>query len=261
MRRLVTRTLDWHSRLLRARTLCARTLGIAAVVALCAALPGAAQAGTVASVRPSFAPDRAGASTAFTLKIAFANQQEGIPAPVTGATVHLPAGLGIDLRSASTCPKATLQRNAGRSCPASARIGSGSALVVAHLGTLNLNENASLTAWRGPNQGGQPALEIVGQGLSPLEERVVVSGVLEPDQPPYGQQLVMINPAIPTLPLEPNAALSRFSLTVGSTHAGHAGGGLIRVPRTCPAGGFPFGADFSYADGSTSATTATVPCP
>jgi hypothetical protein len=88
--------------------------------------------------------------------------------------------------------------------------------------------------------------------------------VLEPDHAPYGQQLVMVNPAIPTLPTEPDASLQRFSLTVGSArHGRHGGGGagLISVPRTCPAGGFPFGASFSYADGSMSATTATVPCP
>jgi hypothetical protein len=236
-------------------------LGVVATMALCAALPMGAQAATVANIAPSFAPDRLGAGTAFTLDIGFANQQEGIPAPVTNAVVHLPAGLTVNLHSAGTCSQARLQKNAGRGCPASARIGRGSALVVAHLGSLNLNEPASLTAWRGPNQGGLPTLEIVGQGLSPLEERVVVSGVLKPDHAPYGQQLVMTNPAIPTLPTEPNASLQRFSLTIGSAaHGGH-GAALLRVPSHCPAGGFPFGADFAYADGSNSTTTATVACP
>jgi hypothetical protein len=239
----------------RAGSLCA-----IATVAVCIALSTGAQAATVASIAPSFAPDRLSAGTAFTLTIAYSDPQGGIPEPVSHAVVHLPAGLGINLRGVGTCPKALLEKQAGRGCPASARVGSGSSLAGAHLGAINLNETAALTAWRGPNQGGRPTLEILGQGLTPLEERVVVIGVLKPDHAPYGQQLVMTVPPIPTLPTEPNASILHFSLTVGSAHGGHRGG-LIRVPRSCPAGGFPFGADFAYAGGSTSTSTARVRCP
>ncbi len=228
-------------------------------VAVCAALPPGAQAATVASITPSFAPDRVGASTALSLTIQFSNQEGGIPAPVSHAVVHLPAGLGIDERSFGVCPAARLEKQLGRGCPASSRIGKGSALVGAHLGAINLHENASLTAWRGPNAGGRPTLEILGEGLSPLEEHVVLKGVLETDHAPYGQKLTMTVPPIPTLPLEPNASSLRFSLTVGAG-SGRLGK-LIHTPSSCPAGGFRFGADFGYADGGTSSTTATARCP
>jgi len=231
-----------------------------ATLAVCAVLPTGAQAATTASITPSFAPNRLGAATAFTLRIAYADQQDPVPEPVSHAVVHLPAGLGIDLRGIGICPSSRLEKQAGRGCPASSRVGSGSSLAGAHLGATNLNETAALTAWRGPNRGGRPTLEIRGQGLTPLEESVVVVGVLEPDSAPYGQKLVMTVPPIPTLPLEPNASILRFALTVGSAHGGH-GGGLIRVPHRCPAGGFPFAADFAYAGGSTSTSTATVRCP
>jgi hypothetical protein len=33
------------------------------------------------------------------------------------------------------------------------------------------------------------------------------------------------------------------------------------MPRTCPAGGFPFAADFTFADQSTASATAKVACP
>lgn len=234
------------------------TLCIAAL-AVCAALAPGAQAATVASITPSFTPDRLGASTAFTLAIQYTNQEGGIPAPVTHAVVHLPAGLGINVRSFGICPASRLERQLGRGCPASSRIGRGSALVGAHLGAINLHENASLTAWRGPNAGGRPTLEILGEGLSPLEEHVVLKGVLETDRAPYGQRLTMTVPPIPTLPTEPNASALHFSLTVGS--ASGKLGKLIHAPGSCPAGGFRFGADFGYADGGTSSTTATARCP
>ena len=226
--------------------------------ALCATLAAGAQAATVSSITPSFSPNRLGAPTAFTLAIKYTNTQGGVPAPVSHTVVHLPAGLGINLRGVGTCSKSRLQAQGPRGCPSSARVGAGSALLGAHLGSQTIDESATLTAFRGPNQGGRPVLEIFGQGLSPLEERMVITGVLQPDRPPYGMQLVMSIGAIPTLPTEPNASTIRFSLTIGGrSHAR----GLVRVPRSCPTAGFLFGADFTFSDGSTSNVTAPVHCP
>ncbi|HEV3071093.1 MAG TPA: hypothetical protein VGY76_06680 [Solirubrobacteraceae bacterium] len=234
------------------------TLCVTAALAACALTTGA-QAATVASITPAFAPARLGASTAFSLAIQYSNQGGGVPEPVTHAVVHLPAGLGIEVRAAGICPKSKLEKQSGQGCPASARVGRGSALMGAHLGAIDLHENAALSAWRGPNQGGHPTLEILGEGLSPLEERVVVTGVLEADHAPYGQRLTMSVPPIPTLPTEPNASVLHFSLTVGAGHGRL--GRLIHVPSKCPAGGFRFGADFAYADSTSSSTTAVVHCP
>jgi hypothetical protein len=238
-----------------------RTLAIYAALALCLALPVAAHASTVSSLSTSFAPDRLGADTALTVGIGFSDEESGMPVPVSHAVLHLPAGMGIDLHGVGICPESRLQKNAGRGCPASSKIGSGSAFLGAHLGSLNLNERANLTAWRGPNRDGQATLEIAGQGLTPLEERVVLTGVLSADRSPYGQELTMSIPPIPTLPTEPDASTLRFSLTVRSAGRSARAGGALRVPHTCPAGGFPFAVDFTYADGSTSASTATAPCP
>ncbi len=254
MRRPLARTLDLGTPRLAAAILAAATV-------LCAALPAAdARAATVATIKPSFAPDRLGAVTAVTMSVHFSNEQGGVPEALSHAVVQLPSGLGIDPRGVGTCSKASLEANMGRNCPGSALIGSGNALAVAHLGSLNLNESTTLSAWRGPNQGGRPTLEIAGEGLSPLQERVVASGVLEPDHAPYGQKLVMSIPPIPTIPLEPDASIQRFSVTIGFS-ARTRREGHLSVPRTCPAGGFPFAAEFTYADGSSSNSTAKVPCP
>jgi hypothetical protein len=232
-----------------------------AVVALCASLPTGAQAATTASVKASFAPEKLGAPTALTLAMVYTGPPDNVPTPVRKVVVRLPAGLGLfPPHGAHSCPKSRLQAHGSQGCPASARIGSGSARLGAHLGTLNLNENVALSAWQGPAQGLNPTLELAGQGLSPLEERVVISAVLPPDKPPYGMQLVMTIPPIPTIPTEPDASMLHFSLTLGSTQHG-AGGGLIHVPKRCPAGGFPFAANFTYADGSTGEAATKVPCP
>jgi hypothetical protein len=218
-----------------------------------AAANAAPPAGTVANLTPSFSPDRLGAPAALTLGLRYRNEQGGVPAPVTHTVVDLPAGVSFDLNGVSVCSRAGAARDA---CPASSRVGAGSTLSEAHLGTLTLTENATLTAFRGPNQGVRPTLEIASQGLTPLIERVLMTAVVEADAPPYGPALALSIPPIPTLPTEPNASIVRFSLTIGAGR-----GGLVRIPHSCPAGGFPFAGSFTFADASTSSTTAAARCP
>jgi hypothetical protein len=53
-----------------------------------------------------------------------------------------------------------------------------------------------------------------------------------------------------------------MSLTVGVSKPRHPReANTIIVPSRCPAGGFPFAADFTYADGSSGNTINKVPCP
>jgi hypothetical protein len=223
------------------------------------ALP--AQADTTAHIAPSFSPDRLGAGTAFTLAIKFTSEL-GVPSPVRKAIVHLPAGLGINLRGIGTCSKTRLAARGPRACPPSSLVGSGSAVLAGQLGLRVYKENATLTAFRGPNQGGHPTLEISGQGLTPLDLRVTFTGVLLADNAPYGQQLVMSIPAVPTIPLEPNAATTRFSLTIGGGKGASAHArGAIRVPHACPAEGFPFAANFTFEDGSSGEASTALSCP
>ena len=113
-----------------------------------------------------------------------------------------------------------------------------------------------------PTQNLQPTFEILGQGYTPLDERVVFIGEVLPDKAPYGEELVMSIPPIPTLPLEPDASIVSFSLTIGASrrHEAH-GANTVLVPSSCPAGGFPFAAEFTYADGSGGSAAAVAPCP
>jgi hypothetical protein len=73
--------------------------------------------------------------------------------------------------------------------------------------------------------------------------------------------MVIAIPAIPTLPLQPDASLATLSLTVGTAFPRALDRDAVRVPSMCPRGGFPFAGEFVYADGSKGTSLATVPCP
>jgi hypothetical protein len=239
---------------LGALTLCAALMASASPSAPALAPPGQPE-GTASALTPSFSPNRLGAPAALTLKIDYTGAPHRVPAPVTHTLVHLPAGTTFNLQGVATCPRG--RANSG-SCPASSRVGVGSTVAIAHLGSQTLTENATVNAYRGANQGGHPTLLISSQGLTPLIERVLITGVLQRDRPPYGAELAMSIPPIPTLPTEPNASIFHFTLTIGG---GHGARGVVRVPRSCPASGFPFGADFTFAGGSTSSVATTARCP
>jgi hypothetical protein len=244
-----------RTRALRAALIFSAALLAGAPAGTSAIAPPGQPEGTTSALTPSFSPDRLGAPAALTLKIDYTGAPHRVPAPVTRTLVHLPAGLIFDLSGVGTCPRAQALH---ARCPASSRVGSGSTVAIAHLGSQTLTENATVTAYRGANQGGHPTMLISSQGLTPLIERIVIGGVVQRDRPPYGVELAMSIPPIPTLPTEPNASIFHFTLTIGGAHSPH---GLIRVPRSCPASGFPFGADFTFADGSTGSTTTTARCP
>jgi hypothetical protein len=234
---------------------------------LCAVAPAVAQASeTGASMHPSLLPDRPGASTALTLAFRFrlSGGEEGVPAPLSHMVVRLPAGLTINLRGVGTCTKSRLRRRGVAGCPAGSLVGGGHALMTVHSGSLAVEEEATVTIFRGPNRGSHPTLEIFGQGETPLDQSSISTAALEPDSAPYGSKLTVSIPPIPTLVLEPNASFVSLSLTVGGvgrTPRAHAAAGAILVPRSCPAGGFPFAASFTFADGSAARASATVACP
>jgi hypothetical protein len=216
---------------------------------------------TSAIIRPSFSPDRLGARAAFTFAVRFAGGQFGVPSPVRKAVVHFPPGLMLDIPKLRSCSRARLQARGASGCPARSKIGVGHALADVHAGASVEGEEAEVAAFVGPPQGVNPTIEILGQGYTPLDERVVITATALPDSPPYGEKLVMSVPPIPSIPLEPNASTVSFTLTVGGKAFRKHNPNTVLLPSRCPPGGFPFGAEFTYEDGSSSATTATVPCP
>ncbi len=242
------------------------TMGAArtAVIALtiCAGLSASAQAQTFASIAPSLSPDRLGAKAALTFTISYAGGESGVPSPVRQSVLQFPAGLSLDIPNLRSCSIARLRARGASGCPTQSEIGSGHALAEVHAGTGILTEDITLWAFLGPPDNLQPTFEILAQGYTPLDERMVLTGAVLPDRAPYGEELVMSVPPIPTLELEPDASLVSFSLTIGASmrHRKH-NANTVLIPSSCPTGGFPFAAEFTYADGSSGSALATAGCP
>ena len=242
----------------------ARRLAAAAVCCCAAVAAAPAHAETDAGLQPSFVPDALGASTAFTLAFGLHVGLEGVPPPTSRIVVHLPAGLGIDLRAVAGCAVSRLRSAGAGGCPGRSLIGSGHAVVEVHAGSQSIPEQATIRVFRGPDRSGRPTIAILSRGDTPLQEQTVSTATLAADRSPYGYRLTVSIPPIPTVAYEPDASIVSLSLTIG-TVAGrpraHAAAGTITVPRHCPAGGFPFAAEFAFADETTAAASARVRCP
>ena len=225
---------------------------------LCLSAP--ALATNTATISAAILPDRLGASGSLTVALHFAGDEAGLPAPLQRAVVRFPAGMSLEVPHLRSCSVAQLQNTGARECPRQSKLGVGHALVESRSAAETIAEGVELSAFLGPPNHLQPTLALLGQGTTPLAVRMVVSGAVLPDRAPYGQKLVMSIPPIATVPLEPDASIVDLSLTVGTkrhTRTANA----IRVPRKCPAGGFPFAGEFTYADGSGGSATSTIRCP
>lgn len=257
---------------------CARTAAaVLALLSTAALAPAAAMASSVptlnpvpppaplpttATIMPSLSPDHAGAQAALTFSIRYSGGEFGVPSPVRHSVLRFPAGMSLDIPSLRACSAARLRAHGASGCPAQSEIGSGHALAETHAGSQITTEEVDLHAFLGPPEDLQPTFAILAQGYTPLDEQIVFTGKVSSASAPYGEQLEMSIPPVPSLPLEPDASIVTFSLTVGAGRGHRASGrSTISVPRKCPSGGFPFAAEFTYANGSSGGAVARVPCP
>lgn len=234
---------------------------ISATLGACALLASCAQAQASATIAPLLYPDRLDARSTLDFTIHLAEGNAGVPTPLRQAVLRFPAGLTLDIPQLSSCSAARLRARGAGGCSVQSQLGRGRALLEAPVGSQTVTEDISLWVFLGPLRNLQPTVEVLGQGYTPFDERVVLSATTRAATGPYGEALTLSIPAIPTLALEPDASLVAFSLQIGlaTQHRAHAN--AVRVPDQCPSGGFPFAADLTYADGSDTSSLATVPCP
>jgi hypothetical protein len=238
-----------------------------AALSVCAVLASSAHAQasageTSATVAPLFSPDRLGAEGSLSLTLEFADPRGGVPAPLSRSTVRLPAGVTLEVPRLRSCSAPRLRARGIRGCPAASAIGHGQALVKAHDGSQTISENVSLWVFLGPLNNLQPSIEVFGQGYTPFDEQLILTGTVLPAEGPYGEALALSIPPIPTLALEPDASIVTLSLVIGARARGDARDvNAVRLPSTCPPGGFPFAGEFTYADGSSGTSLGTAACP
>ncbi len=230
-----------------------------------------AKGGTFSVLTSSFSPDRLGARGALTFAVRYGDGEPDVVSPMGRTSVPLavrklvvrfPAGMGLDIPNLNACTARRLRAHGARGCSAASRVGGGYAITKVHAGTQILSERIRLRAFVGPLHNGQSTLEILAQGYTPLGETLVFGGEMRFGRAPYGEELVLRVPPIHTLPAAPDAAPVLFSLTLGvSTHRLARSANTVIVPSHCPAGGFPFASESTYADGSVGRAAATVLCP
>jgi len=227
-----------------------------------------ASAQTVATIEPSFAPDRPGAQTSVTFAARLSNDAGGIPAPLSKVLILLPAGLAETLEwpSSSGCSSAHLRAHGARGCPPRSQIGAGNALLAWQEGPRTVNEKVRLGLFTGPTNG-VPRLELLAEGQRPIRRRVVMNVSLGLISAPYSAEMETIIPPIPTRPGQGAASLVNFSVTVGplskalvSQRPSPWGELELFAPRRCPVGGYPWTVDFTYQGGVTQEVNAAIPC-
>jgi hypothetical protein len=182
------------------------------------------------------------------------------------ADFRYPANLGIVTSGlgVASCPEAALEAHGPSVCPPDSRMGSGNALVEIPIGSDVVRETTQVALLAGPSDNGYVHILASVTGESPVAARVILSTQLQPGL------LQIPVPPIPSLPEAPYVAVIRMHFTIGGqlvyyerihghSVAYHPVG--IGLPRSCPRGGFPFAAGFSFLDGEQAQAQTAVACP
>jgi hypothetical protein len=248
-------------------------LGTLATVFLCLYTAATAVATQSVALGASFTPYRLGAPTTIDLNLQVRAPAGQIPSALTEVEVRYPQNLGFALSGLglAVCSPSTLEAAGTSGCPANSIMGRGSAVAELRFGPQLVSENASISIARAPDQEGHIALLLYASGPSPVNTQILSPAQLLPTAPPFGGRLNMELPIIPSVPGAPDVAIVSLRVTLGPqglTYYEQAEGNTlaftpkgILLPTTCPRGGFPFAATFSFLDGSHPVARATVPCP
>ncbi|HVR05536.1 MAG TPA: hypothetical protein VMS02_05800, partial [Solirubrobacteraceae bacterium] len=227
-----------------------------------------------ARLHVAFAPDAPGRRTTVELSLRVLPAATGAaPSPLRGFALRLPAGMGIattTLGEANCAPAALLAHGIG-GCSPNALLGFGAATATIPLDGRAIGERSALYPLMGPPAENRVEVLFYLQSSSPVFAQLVLPATLSEDTPPFGEQLQATMPAIEAWPEGPDLSLQTFAATLGPLHltyhrrvggrevAFHPRG--VRIPASCPAGGYPFAAVLGFADGSTTTAAYSVPCP
>ena len=255
------------------RTPCARRTVLLAAALLGVWLPAAAEGATSARLSGMFTPERLDHRTTLDFAFSFSAPPGKVPPPLTQIELRYPNNLGIGLSGLglATCTAQTLEISGPSGCPPDSVMGYGETLTGIVLGSETITEVAPITVLRATDQEGHFALLFSAEGTTPVNTRIVFPGLLLPASAPFGGLVSIGVPLVPTLPGAPYISVIQLHATIGPqrvtyyeqangrTLAYHPRG--ILLPNSCPRGGFPFAAQFSFLDGSLASAHTTVACP
>ena len=250
-----------------------RVVTAALLVCCCCCLPATAGAAQTVALHTSFSPDKLGASTTVGFSFQITNTEGGLPAPLTGLSLHLPAGIDYVTTTLglSICQPARLLERGLSGCSPNSRLGFGSALVEVPFGTGSGHEIPEIQALMGPPHEGNIVVLFYANGQAPVSAQIVFQGELVSGSETLGGSLNAAVPLIPSVPNGPPVSILNVQSTIGPAHLTyytHSHGKTIAfhpqgvsVPQHCPAQGFQFSATFGFTDGTSTVAKSVVPCP
>lgn len=248
---------------------------VAGLLAVLACGVGSATAASTerATLNASFSPDRLGASTTISFGFHVETTEGTAPPPMTKLDLRMPAGMSYTtttLGLAICQPQALLERGIA-GCPPNSRLGFGSALVEVPFGEGAGHEIPEIQALAGPSPGGNLVVLFYANGQAPVSAQLVFQGEVLAASGAYGTQLAASVPLVTSVPGGPDVSIVSVESTIGPdrlTYYKHVHGRKVAfhpkgvsVPESCPRGGFPFAAEFTFQDGSQASASTTVPCP
>jgi len=124
----------------------------------------------------------------------------GVPSPAVHATIDFDKNARLYTKGLPTCDQAKLQNQstevAERVC-GKAKIGSGNAIALLHVGPVVYNVEQTVTAFNGVPKGGKPVVILHSYGTTPLQTTLVLVGTVSNyNKEGYGPRLDLEIPLI-----------------------------------------------------------------
>jgi hypothetical protein len=246
----------------------ARAVALALVLAL-AALVAPAAASAAPSMEATFSPNRLGANT--TIAIGFDVGSNS--SPLVGLEMDLPRGVtaGFTTLGLATCDASLLEARGGSACPRNSLVGRGRALVSVPVGSEQVFEPLAISIFMAPAEDSRTTMLFYVEGTDPVITQLVFHGSLVGADPPFDGLIDTEIPEVTGLPGSSPATFVSMRTELapkGLLYAKQEHGKTVTftpegfdVPTTCPAGGFPFAATLTFADGTREKATTRVSCP
>jgi hypothetical protein len=176
-----------------------------------------------------------------------------VPSPVNHMVFNFTRGAKVHPEAFGTCTMEILKAKGPDACPASSRLGDGKAVASA----LETTFDATVKVFNGPQATGSARKILIyaralGTVVIPME------GTLRKTAGKYGWVLDLPVPRIATVGADNDAAITSFSVVVGGI--GRKRVPFIEAPTSCSKPGWPFLGTFTYADGASGSSSATIPC-
>jgi hypothetical protein len=247
-------------------------LATVGLLCLLLALPTSALAAQAVKLFADFSPNRPGASSTITFGFDISSPGGEVPSPLLSIDLHLPGGIGLARNTLGTavCEPIYLYAHGPDGCPPDSRMGYGTVLAEVPYGPITVPEHASLWGYRGLPEDQHVTVLFFAEGRTPVFAELVFPGQLLEDTPPFSSRLNTQLPPVPSLPGGPNVSIVGFRSTFGPKnliYEREVNGELehyrprgVTVPASCPQGGYPFAADFSFEDGTHFTARTRAPC-